>query len=228
MDPDIMDTNFDDYSTSYNYELGNNLNRIPLQGDISFFAMHKIEILAGNFSKDESYNILDFGCGIGRNIQYLFDYFPKSNVYGTDISLECLNYARKMYPSAYFFIADNIPDVKFDIILVADVLHHVNDSEINGLIDKISSLRSANSSIVVFEQNPYNPITRYLVKTCPFDKNARLLTLTKTQKIFFSHGLKMINSGYCFFFPSSCKKLYSIENKISRIPMGGKYYAIFR
>lgn len=225
---DIKDTNFDDFSNSYNAELGNNLNKIPLQGDISFFAKHKIEILSEKFSANESYNILDFGCGIGRNIPYLSDFFPKSNIYGTDISLQCLNYAKLMYPNANFFELDTVPVAKFDIILVADVLHHVNDSDINDLIIKLCSIRSNNSAIVVFEQNPYNPITRYLVNTCPFDKNVRLLSLTATQELFLNHGLIMKDSGYCFFFPSSFKRLYSIESKISKIPVGGKYFAIFR
>ncbi len=55
--------------------------------------------------------------------------------------------------------------------------------------------------MIIFEHNPYNPITRFMVNTCEFDKDAVLLTRKELIKIFINNGFSLIKGKYCLFFP---------------------------
>jgi ubiquinone/menaquinone biosynthesis C-methylase UbiE len=63
-------------------------------GDLSFFAEYKIA-LARKLIRNEPENILEFGCGVGRNLPFLQHYFPDSAIQGCDVSAESLALAGK-------------------------------------------------------------------------------------------------------------------------------------
>ena len=75
--------------------------------------------------------ILDYGCGEGRYINLLKDFFPTSALHGCDISDEALAIAKNIYSSAqYTTMTDetvNLPDNSFDLIISIEVLEHVGD-----------------------------------------------------------------------------------------------------
>ena len=216
------DTPFDSFEKNYNFELTNNLNQIPFQKNISHFAEQKIRIIHSKISTPHT--ILEYGCGIGRNIEFLISYFPDSIIYGTDISTASLNQAKSMNKNAHFFHIDRLPNIKFDLILVSDVLHHIQKEQLSNTLNSINKLLNRNGNIFIFEQNPYNPVTRYLVKTCIFDKDATLLTPKMLKKSLEIKGFKIKEVGFCFFFPSSFSLLHKYELSLTKLPLGGKYF----
>jgi SAM-dependent methyltransferase len=116
-------------------------------------------------SRDRKQHILDVGCGNGNFIKTLIDGGIEGHYFGTDLSSEMINMARKNLDgySVHLFIADGflIPmkhTVKFDLIHIDSVLHHLIDftrGKSMGLIHKmIESLvrrLSANGILVVDE-----------------------------------------------------------------------------
>lgn len=92
----------------------------------------------------------------------------------------------------------------------------------------IKNLLKSDGNVLLFEHNPYNPITRHMVSTCEFDKDAVLLTLKESQRLFQKNFFKTHFAGYTLFFPPRLKVLAFLENAIRWIPMGGQYYAFFK
>jgi hypothetical protein len=52
------------------------------------------------------------------------------------------------------------------------VFHHIEPEFRPKAIRDISELLRERGNIFIFEHNPFNPITNYLVKTCIFDADA--------------------------------------------------------
>ena len=55
--------------------------------------------------------------------------------------------------------------------------------------------------LYLFEHNPLNPVTKYLVKTCVFDKEARLLSFSNTKRLLKMVNFAVIAQKTILFFP---------------------------
>jgi len=80
--------------------------------------------------------VLEFGCGHGRLIQYLFGINTKASVFGTDILQEQVNKCKEKFPQGVFIRNGSEPpieleDNQFDLIYSYSVFTHL--SEINHL-----------------------------------------------------------------------------------------------
>ncbi len=218
---------FNDYYKSYNLLLKKNLRFLTLNGNISYFAEYKMAIckkLLGDTPK----KILEYGCGVGNNIGFLAQLFPDAKIYGCDTSENSLAIAQECYPGVNFFlISESYPQTsRFDIILIADVLHHIPEKNRDHYMKIINGLLEPNGKLVFFEHNPYNPVTKLLVKTCPFDDKAQLITKNQLIKMLLSNGYQTRESGYCMFFPELLKFFNRFEGGLLCLPFGGKYYVV--
>jgi len=213
---------FDDYSERYDELM---TERLGFFGkDEGYFARYKIE-LERRLVQGRPERILEYGCGIGRNVRHLTRCFPDSEVYGCDISEKSIDAARRKNPGAVYFIAgENPPATSFDLVLVANVLHHVIPRERRNVVSGQVSLLSGGGHIVVFEHNPYNPLTRRIVNTCPFDRDAILLKPAESRRLLTEAGASIEKSGYCLFFPGFMSGIRRLERALTWLPIGGQYY----
>ena len=211
---------FDQYSNNYDTLFKENIR--SLANDVNYFAKYKIKILK-NRLRSYPKKILEYGCGTGKNLKFLKKEFNESELYGYDPSIESIKIAKKINLDTKFFDSRKEIDGEFDIILIACVLHHINPHELESNLKFIKDKLSNNGVVFIFEHNPFNPLTRYLVSTCPFDKNAVLLRRSKLIKILQRLEYKNINSEYCMFFPERLSFLNSIEIFLTKIPIGGQY-----
>ena len=135
--------------------------------------------------------ILDFGCGVGCSDPYLSHYFPKSDIYACDISDESIKFAQKensWIKNLKYSIYDGnkLPfDEKFDVIFVANVFHHIPRELQQRTIDMLKESLAENGMLIIFEHNPYNPVTDLLALLTDYryDKNTNLLTPVYMKKI---------------------------------------------
>jgi ubiquinone/menaquinone biosynthesis C-methylase UbiE len=67
------------------------------------------------------------------------------------------------------------PAGHFDLAFLACVLHHIPHSEHVEILQEVRRVLRPGGALVIFEHNPYNPLTVRAVKSCPFDENAVLL-----------------------------------------------------
>ena len=75
------------------------------------------------------------------------------------------------------------------------------------------------------EHNPFNPVTRLIVRPTPVDANARLLTARTAKRLMRGAGLHVLQTSYFLYFPESLYRgmLAWLENRLSWLPLGGQY-----
>jgi SAM-dependent methyltransferase len=219
-----MDDNiFDQYADLYNNTISENIGYFGKK--ISYYAEHKSIVISQN-TKLIPRSILEYGCGIGRNIGFLTSYFPTATVEGYDISEKSLMVAKSIHQNIPFLTPHSIANksASYNIVLVANVLHHTDpENRVNDL-RLIYSLLKENGELFIIEHNPFNFLTRQAVATCPFDIDAKLLPLKESCEIAKQAGFQIINKEYTLFFPSSLRFFQPLENLLSRIPLGAQYY----
>lgn len=215
--------NFDDYTNKYNELLKKDTNFFT--NDEEYFAKYKINILK-NLASPYAKKILEFGCGIGRNIKYLSDAFPNSKIFGSDVSSASLDMAKMENPSVYFFLEGGVQSQvgSYDLIFVAGVFHHIPLLERSMAMKSIFDRLENNGEIFIFEHNPYNPITRRIVNNCPFDADAILIKKLELIDLLVNAGFVIQNQAYCLFIPPILKRISLVERFISWLPLGGQYW----
>lgn len=199
--------------------------------DSDYFAEHKVKIITQEKDINDYYKILDVGCGDGKLEECISRYFNNYEAYGIDISGESIEVAlQKNIMDCEFFLYDgsNIPfrDNTFDIVILAGVLHHVPRDMHEVLLMEIFRVCSPKASLFIFEHNPINPFTQYIVKTCVFDKDVKLLSHNYLGKIAKDTGFLIKKLRFINFFPNRpvFKYLLRFERLLSRIPFGAQYY----
>lgn len=215
--------NFDDYSIEYNKILEDQLKKFS--DNIDFFAEYKVQILKKMLDYSPKF-ILEYGCGIGRNLRFLHHYFPLAQIFGCDTSRESLILANKYKFAKLYHLGNDKIKERFDLIFVSCVFHHIEPKKREGVVENIYSLLNK-GSVFVFEHNPYNPLTRHLVATCPFDRDAILLSQKECINLFTSKGFIKKANHYYLFLPPKLNKLYVIEKYLGWLPLGGQYFIQF-
>ncbi|CAN5305007.1 class I SAM-dependent methyltransferase [soil metagenome] len=213
---------FDKYTTNYSELLRESTSFFSVNE--AYFAKYKIDLVRENINHDVI-RILEYGCGIGRNIQYIEAAFPNAEIVGTDISAASLNIAAATNPNINFEIESAGLNIgKFDVIFVAGVFHHIPIRERLSAAALLADRLQKNGTLFVFEHNPFNPITRKIVNNCPYDADAILLKPSEFKLIFEPTPLRIKKQSYCLFIPPKFSQLTLIEKYLNWLPLGGQYW----
>lgn len=160
-------TDFNEVADVYDEDLENLLNKY-LKGSTDKFAEYKIQLTHILLKKRNIKTILDFGCGVGRSLRYLANYFPNSELFGCDVADDELQIAKKTFPTARYFNNSNIEDFYnmnegFDLIFTACVMHHIDPKERNAWVDAVLNRMNPGGYWAIFEHNLINPYTKRIV-----------------------------------------------------------------
>ena len=178
-----------------------------------------------------SEHILDFGMGIGNSIPFLSEYFPSSNIHGVDISEKSLAIASEKYGSlGDFQVFDgkttSYSDETFDVVFSAGVFHHVPFSGHLDLVCEVFRTLKNGGIFMIYEHNPFNPLTCHAVNTCPFDENAVLLKPNRVRHLFQEAVTEVVMQEYRTFFPAFLKLLRPLEKYLTGFPLGAQYFVV--
>lgn len=174
--------------------------------------------------------ILDFGCGTGSLAALVADALPQAIVHGYDISEKSLKEARtKSAGRSNLTFFDRLPDESsYDLVYSANVFHHIPPNSRAGVLTSLGSLLAPGGRVAIFEHNPWNPLTRYVVKTCPFDKGVELICRPAFARMAGEAGLEITLRRYIVFFPSFLKFLRKHESRLGFLPFGAQYMLVLR
>ena len=217
---------FDQYAQSYRTLHDASVRFSGESGE--YFADYKLAYLAGRWSPQPGDRILDYGCGIGMLTGRLAAQFPGCEVVGYDPSRESLVQANSRVahlPNVQ--LTGELGSVQGDCawVVCANVLHHVLPQERSAVVaDMVKCLRPG-GSLVIFEHNPLNPLTRRAVAACPFDEGVVLLPRSETISLMMSAGVRGARARYIVFFPSVLRALRSLEPHLAWLPLGAQYSA---
>ncbi|MFP5391357.1 MAG: class I SAM-dependent methyltransferase [Gammaproteobacteria bacterium] len=214
---------FDHYTDDYN-RLLKEKTQFFSSSEV-YFAQYKVDIVRARVAQGVK-RVLEFGCGIGRNIPFLQQAFPNAAIVGSDISQASLDTARTDNPDVQFIHDDGTAtDMgQFDVIFVAGVFHHIPPALRDMVTANIRQRLAPGGTLFVFEHNPYNPVTRRIVSTCPYDADAVLLKPGELTGRLRKAGLAIERKQYCLFIPPSLPALLPLERKLGWLPLGGQYW----
>ena len=221
-------SNFDRFAKDYRTIHDANLKASGYSSD--YFSARKIrEIVRHCNTANRNLKVLDLGCGDGLCCHYFRKYYPGADIYGIDISMKSLIVAgNRSIPRVHFSLYDgfHIPfqNDLFNIVLMANVLHHVyHPKQQKALLRECLRVMVKKGKLFIFEHNPLNPITRKLVNDCPFDQDAVLVHFHRLKKILTHIGFNH-QCRFFLFMPGMFNKIEFIERWIGWLPMGGQYY----
>jgi SAM-dependent methyltransferase len=195
-------------------------------GERSYFSQYKLALLRKLVPRPVT-SILDFGSGIGLSIPFIKQYFPEAAITATDISVGSLDHLVRKFPEIEVISDMEVDRKRFDMILLITVLHHVEPKLRMPLMERLAKMLNRGGNICIFEHNPYNPLTRRMVSTCPFDSDAILLDRRESLALLGrGAGLQVTHSGYTLFVPHALRALRFLEPALAWLPIGGQYYAM--
>ena len=214
---------FDKFADEYNTVLGESIP--DALNEDAYFAEYKIALMASRLKGKKVTRILDFGCGAGRSLQFLKNYFPDSEIWGYDVSPESLKVASSQLPEALLFSDwSTLCDIQFDAIIAANVFHHIPVAERLPALVLCRKSLSTEGQMFMFEHNPYNPMTRWIFERCPFDADAEMLNLSTALNLARKAGYASEQHSYTLFFPKQLAFLRKLEPWLKRLPLGAQYY----
>jgi len=192
-----------------------------------FFFERKLALLRALYERyakqTQSARWLDVGCGEGTLLRMGRSYF--SEVAGCDVSCgmignpEGLN-IRQQLSSRQIPFADK----SFDLVTAVCVYHHVDLVDRPFLTAEISRVMKAKGLFCMIEHNPFNPITRLIVRRSPIDTHAQLLTAGKARGLARSAHMEILATRYFLYLPECLySQMCAAEEKFSAFPLGGQY-----
>ena len=232
---------FDNYAKDYQFGCDNYIKKIlgSKPGDylnikinwLKPFLLHKVIK-----SSKSQINLLDYGCGNGLFLHLINKLDLNIHLSGLDTSKEMLTNAKKLLLSdkidQLFFIPDevnSIPTNYYDVIIISSVLHHIAIKDRLDVFKKLEKLLAPGGYLIIFEHNPNNPITNYVVRHTTIDQNAILL---KPKEIFDYlkdiNNLQFFNLNYLMFLPPRLQHQLTrlIERLLIKLPYGAQYALI--
>lgn len=227
----MKQTEFDRFADEYKAILN---SAVSISGEgAEYFHEYKIK---DTFIRSKNYNlnvqkILDYGCGVGNSIPYYNKYFPEAKVVGLDVSQKSIDIGNSRFArlaSFLLFDGKQIPfeSDTFDLVQMNCVLHHIEPQYHTNTFKEILRCLKPGGIFVVFEHNSYNPITRKIVKDCPFDENAILVRSHDLLKNLKNVGYSNLKSEYKLFFPQLFSFFRPLEKFLISLPIGAQYCVV--
>jgi len=218
----MSSSDFDQFSSAYE-ELLDRSVRVSGEGS-EYFAEYKASYIVRLTGQDFQGKILDYGCGIGLLSSALKRQLPKSVIHGYDVSAESLKMIKADLTSQGLFSDDiSCLDCDYDLTIVANVMHHLPLTERQEAISEIARRLAQCGQLVLFEHNPLNPLTRWVVKHCPFDHDAVLLRPAEARCYLQKAKMAILRRDYLVFFPRILSPLRPLEPLLAWLPAGGQY-----
>jgi SAM-dependent methyltransferase len=177
--------------------------------------------------------VLDFGAGIGSSVPYVHKHLPGAALTCLDVSQRSLDIAQQRFPDQARYTAfdgQHMPaaDGQFDIAYAMCVFHHIPQGQHVALLQELRRVLKPGGSLYVFEHNPHNPLTRKVVRDCPFDENAQLIAAPELRLRLRAAGFDTVALRYRIFFPHALRALRPLERLLAWLPLGAQYFTLAR
>ena len=198
--------------------------------DQSFFTQGKgvrlLEVLRRRGFDLPKTKLLDVGCGVGLIHPFLVE--ALGGIDGVDIAEDALAEGARRNPRVNYASYDGkhlpCPDGSYDAGVTICVMHHVPPAQWGAFLREALRALRPGGLFMVFEHNPYNPLTRMAVARCAFDFDATLLRPGKLTGLMREAGFTDVAREFLFFTPF--KALAGLERGLRGVPMGAQYVAM--
>jgi SAM-dependent methyltransferase len=172
--------------------------------------------------------LLDVGCGHGYLHPDLrrFGY----DVVGVDVATEILPLARAANPDVAYLGYDGttlpFDDDSFDVAIAVCVMHHVPPGQWPDFSREMRRVLRPDGLVAIFEHNPLNPLTRYVVASNDIDHDAVLLAASTLRGLLKNAGFRQVRTRNILFTPFAGPFFRAVDRGLGWCPFGAQYYAI--
>jgi len=223
---------FDQYRESYTQAVDDAVAFSGLKAD--FFTRVKArslqDLAATRLGDTRGLRALDFGCGVGSYHTLLSPVFD--SLTGVDVSTECVDHARKTYPSVRYetYDGDTLPfeSGAFDIVFAIAVFHHIPPAQWTRSVEEMRRVLRPGGLAAIYEHNPLNPLTMHVVNSCPFDEDACLLRKSETRALLTAAGFSNIEARSILSVPPIGPIGRALDRALAWFPLGAQYFVAGR
>lgn len=223
---------FDEFADDYNAALDKGL---ALSGEgKDYFAEGRLRWLRRRLDERGARpeTVLDFGCGTGSATPFFFDHLGIRQVVGFDPSEKSLEVARQEWAKHAVRFSSSMNEVadsgSVDLAFCNGVFHHITPDNRAEALTSIFDILVPGNCFAFWENNPWNPVTRYAMSKVPFDRDAILVWPQEARRLLKNAGFEILLTDYVFFFPRSLAFMRSLEPGLRWLPLGGQYLVLAR
>ena len=219
---------FDEYGETYDDAMKKSIGFMGQNHD--YYTVAKVDrildVIQRHLGDPRHQRVLDVGCGVGKTDRLLAPHL--GSLTGVDVSSASVDRARRDNPQVRYEAYDGrilpFQNESFDVAFVICVLHHVLPKDRIPLLTEMKRVLKPGGLLLVFEHNPFNPLTQLAVARCAFDRDAQLLTRRLSFRLLNESGLSVVEKRYILFSPFKFKGSNWIEQQFQQIPLGAQYY----
>jgi SAM-dependent methyltransferase len=222
---------FDRFASSYDSDLAEG---IGVSGEDKFYFVYGrlnwLQRRLGELGFRPS-AAMEFGCGTGSNVPPLVEVLGVDSAVGVDVSSKSLEFARSTFGSERVRFLDSRqyqPAGELDLAFCNGVFHHIPPSDRPASLRYVYRSLKAGGIFALWENNPWNPGTRYVMSRIPFDRDAVTLSAPHARRLLKSHGFEVLRTDFLFMFPRRLSWLRPLEPALSRLPLGAQYQVLAR
>lgn len=200
------------------------------------FRRQKADWVQLQITKRGAKSYLDFGFGTGELLEDISLNFAQSSgltISGVEPSESLRRELEMRSPSRVFHkIASSLDvfeDGSQDLITIFNVLHHIPPATRKDVAEQLIKKLSPDGALLIWEHNPFNLGTQFIVCRCEYDHDAVLLPMMETLKLFSS--LKLELKEYVNVTPPGWhQKTWArrLETACAGVPLGAQYRVILR
>jgi SAM-dependent methyltransferase len=225
---ETIEKEFDAYAQQYESALNEGLG-VSGEGP-EYFAEKRIHWTAQVLKECSSINsVLDFGCGVGIATPLISKSFSPEKICGFDPSTEAIRRAKIEFAGdGINFTATSkaIPTEQFDLAYCNGVFHHILPANRDLAFETVFRSLKAGGWFAFWENNPWNPGTRYVMSKIPFDRDAVVISPIQARALLKQAGFRIVRSDAWFLFPRSLSWLRPLEKCVHRLPLGAQYLVL--
>ena len=200
-----------------------------------FFARGRLDILARQLRAHGAPPpkcILDYGCGGGDTTACLAERWPEARVVGVDTSESLLATARANAGASSRCEFHALPAARekwsFDLVYCNGVFHHIPPEERAAALGWIKTRMAPAALFALWENNIWNPGTRWIMHRVPFDRDAVPLSPLRAVRMLKQNGFAVLGCDFAFVFPKCLGFLRPLEEHLRKLPLGAQYQVLSR
>ena len=222
---------FDEFA--HDYEQGLNQGLAWSGEDSGYYSQGRLAHLARCLARQgmEPQVVLDYGCGVGGATPLIQEMLSPRLVLGVDPSPLSIARAQADHGgegACFSTLGSTPPSQAVDLAYANGVFHHIPPAKRPRALAYLGQALRPGGLFALWENNPLNPGTRYLMKRLAIDRDAVPLTHWEACRRLERAGFQVLGVDFMFFFIRPLAFLRPLEPGLTWLPLGAQYQVLAR